>query len=91
MGKYYGMIDIDFTKKFQADRYDPSHEKYIRTTNTLCGHGCDYDSIAEDFLKKHAGVTYYTLYPEIKPSLDYYNDEMATWKPLQEKYYKSPK
>ncbi len=96
MEKYYGMIDIDLAKKFQADHYDPSHEKYIRTANTICGHveldprglpewgygpyypggsicaeatdseladkmklwakwghGCDYDFIAEDFLKEH--------------------------------------
>jgi hypothetical protein len=94
--KYYGEIDVDIAKKFQADHYDPSHEKYIRTANTICGHveldprglpewgydpyypggsicaevtdseladkmklwakwghGCDYDFIAEDFLKEH--------------------------------------
>jgi len=96
MNQYYGEIDIDLAKKFQADHYDPSHEKYQRSANTLCGHveldprglpewgydpyypggsicaeatdseladkmklwakwghGCDYDFIAEDFLKEH--------------------------------------
>jgi hypothetical protein len=38
MEMYYGKIDVDIAKKFQADHYDPSHEKYIRTANTLCGH-----------------------------------------------------
>lgn len=38
MEKFYGEIDVDIAKKFQADHYDPSHEKYIRTANTLCGH-----------------------------------------------------
>jgi len=38
MNRYYGQIDVDLAKKFLADHYDASLQKYQPSANTLCGH-----------------------------------------------------